>query len=75
MSEFKKEKIGFEELGGVAGGEQIDVKPEMLCRKSGKFMVLESKRDEWESQGCPKKCKYCWRLKYGFQGGGLICDA
>ena len=74
MSEFKKEKIGFEELGGVAGGARVTVQLEMKCCKPDKFMVLESKRAEWESEGCPKKCKYCWYLMHDFKTG-YICKA
>lgn len=72
--EFKKEKIGVEMLGDVAGGTAVDVALESKCCKPEKFTVLESKRAEWESEGCPKKCKHCWYLMHDFKKG-YICRA
>lgn len=75
MSEdLKKEKISFEELGSIAGGIAVDVLPEAKCCKPGKFMVLDSKREEWEAEGRPEKCKNCWYLMHDFRDG-YICKA
>ena len=55
MSEFKKEKIGFEELGGVAGGN--------LEGKCEHYKCAGLK------EGCPEKCEHCWHLMYKVEEG------
>ncbi len=63
MSEFKKEKIGFEELGGVAGGKEVS-----LDHKCGNF------KNSGLKESCPAKCKHCWHLMYEV-GKGYFCKA
>ena len=72
MSEvLKKEKIELGQLSGVSGGAVVGVSSDGICCKPGSFRVLESKESEWQQNGCPEKCKYCWHLKYN---NGFYCD-
>ncbi|MBR1779615.1 MAG: hypothetical protein IJ758_03865 [Clostridia bacterium] len=66
------ERLNLNDLLNVSGGV-IGVSINDACHKGANtFQPLSSKEEEWEKDGCPKNCTYCWNLKFN---NGFYCDA